>query len=207
MFRAHQPPKTLISDNFKSYKSHKLKKYLNTHHTKHIFTTAYHPQSNGLVERVNQTVKTSIRLLMAEHPKRKWSTLLPLAGENYNGTIHSATKFAPVHVLIGRDDSPIPSNLLLDDVRFQARKNSNLNKEHQKIQFDKKHPIHNFSVSDLVLKIAPPNHPKFSKLSPVYTAPFKIISFTSPLTVTLLHTETDETITAHVSQLKPFVTR
>lgn len=60
----------LQSDNYKSYKGTKFKKLLKAHSIKHTFTTPYQPQSNGLVEKANDTLTEKLRILVHEHPKK-----------------------------------------------------------------------------------------------------------------------------------------
>lgn len=79
-------------------------------------TSAYHPQSNGLVERFNGTLKTILRALCAEHPSQ-WASKLAMATFAYNTAVHSATSVSPFFLVHIRNPH-IPgdfSNPTLDD--------------------------------------------------------------------------------------------
>ena len=44
----------------------------------HKYTTAYHPSSNGLVERMNRSVEQVLRTSLDNSPLEKWEETLPL---------------------------------------------------------------------------------------------------------------------------------
>lgn len=203
-----QAPDILISDNYKSYHSKQLHTYTKRHNITHIFTTPYHPSSNGLVEKVNHTVMSALRLLHIQHPKHKCSSLLPIAVQNYNKTVHVATKFTPHHLMYGIELSPMPSSLPITEIRELARQNSELFKSSLKQKHDKKHSFHTLKLNDIVLKKIPVNTPSYSKISPLFEGPYRIVRFTSELTVVLQGLD-EPLITkaAHVDQLKNYVTR
>ena len=60
--------------------------------------TAYHPQSDGQTEHVNQELKQYIQVFMNEQ-QNDWDTLLPLGEFAYNNHIHSSTQHSPFFVL------------------------------------------------------------------------------------------------------------
>ena len=49
-------------------------KYLNI---KHNTTTPYHPSANGQVERINRTIKESLRRALDAHPETAWWEWIP----------------------------------------------------------------------------------------------------------------------------------
>ena len=51
--------------------------------TKLLFNTAYHPQTNGQTERVNQILEDMLRMHVMHQP-RKWEDYLPLVEFAYN---------------------------------------------------------------------------------------------------------------------------
>jgi hypothetical protein len=57
-------------------------------------STAYHPQSDGQTERVNQEMEQYLRLFVNER-QDNWDELLPLAEFQYNNRIHSSTRETP----------------------------------------------------------------------------------------------------------------
>ena len=62
--------------------------------------TAYHPQTDGQTERVNQVLEQYLCTLCAWDQK-DWLELLPYAEFCYNNTVHSATKVMPVYANFG----------------------------------------------------------------------------------------------------------
>ena len=62
-----------------------------------------HPQTNGLVEQSNGTVKTMLSAMMIQigldkEASKDWPTLLPRVMFNLNTQRHSATKYSPYHL-------------------------------------------------------------------------------------------------------------
>jgi hypothetical protein len=65
-------------------------------------STAYHPQSDGQTERVNQELEQYIRVFVNER-QSDWDTLLPLGEFAYNNHVHSSTQHSPFFVDTGRN--------------------------------------------------------------------------------------------------------
>lgn len=96
---SHGTPKQVISDQGRSFISKKLKRFLDSHNIRHSFSSTYHPQTNGMVEKHNHTITTRLRKLKLEFPNLKWSSLLSKAIEQHNATPHSTTGFTPNHLI------------------------------------------------------------------------------------------------------------
>ena len=63
-------------------------------------STAYHPQSDGQTERVNQVLEQYWRMYCSWDQKN-WMELLPYAEFCYNDTVHSSTKMTPCYAAFG----------------------------------------------------------------------------------------------------------
>ena len=55
------PPHLLITDNGPEFRSEEFNRYLRFNGIEHRYTTPYHPQTNGMVERMHGTLKAMIR--------------------------------------------------------------------------------------------------------------------------------------------------
>ena len=76
-------------------------------------TTPYHPQTNGTVERMNQTVLSMLRTL-PENNKSRWPESLDKLIYAYNCTTHDTTGFEPYYLLFGRRPK-LPIDLMLGE--------------------------------------------------------------------------------------------
>ena len=69
-------------------------------HVKAIKTTPYHPQTDGLVEWFNKTLKSMLRTYVTESGK-DWDKLLPYLLFAYQEVPQASTGFAPFELLYG----------------------------------------------------------------------------------------------------------
>ncbi|MBW0585824.1 hypothetical protein O181_125539, partial [Austropuccinia psidii MF-1] len=65
-------------------------------------STAYHPETDGQTERVNQILQQYLWMYVSYH-QDDWNTWLPLAEFAYNNSDHSSTKQSPFFTVYGRD--------------------------------------------------------------------------------------------------------
>ena len=65
-------------------------------------TTPYHPQTNGLVERMNSTLLAILRALL-ERAKRKWHVYVDKQIFAYNATRNDRTGYSPHFLMFGRE--------------------------------------------------------------------------------------------------------
>ena len=66
-----------------------------------IRSSAYHPQTDGQTERVNQILEDMLRSC-AIHYGNNWDKCLPLAEFSYNNSYQASLKMAPFEALYGR---------------------------------------------------------------------------------------------------------
>ena len=83
----------------------------------HRVTSLYHPQVNGLVERLNCT--TTDRLQTTIENQDDWVSALPTIAWVHRSSIHSSTNYEPLRLLIGRKPKlPAECEELPDDIEL-----------------------------------------------------------------------------------------
>src|ERR1043165_7030993 len=65
------------------------------------FSTTFHPQSSGQVERVNQILEDMLRASVISF-RKNWQKSLPFAEFSYNKSYQSSLNMAPFEFLYGR---------------------------------------------------------------------------------------------------------
>ena len=71
-------------------------------------STAYHPQTNGETERVNQELEVYLQIFCQNHPF-SWADRLPTAKFTHNYCPHSVTNVSPFYLMYGYEPRPLPS--------------------------------------------------------------------------------------------------
>ena len=66
-----------------------------------IRSSAYHPQTDGQTERVNQILEDMLRACVLSYSK-KWDECLPPTKFSYNNSYQESIKMAPFKALYGR---------------------------------------------------------------------------------------------------------
>ncbi|KAA0723980.1 Retrovirus-related Pol polyprotein from transposon opus [Triplophysa tibetana] len=98
-------PATLESDNTTSFTSKVTQLLAKALSIDWHFNIPYHPQSAGVMERSNRTLKTRLTKAVLE-TGRKWVDLLPAVLTEIRMTPSSTTKLSPFEILMGR---PFPT--------------------------------------------------------------------------------------------------
>lgn len=91
----------LISDQGREFVNSVKNELFKLSGTQHRITSAYHPQSNGLIERFNQTLQTSL-LKYVNGSQDDWDEHLPAVLFAYRVSQQKATKFAPFELMYCR---------------------------------------------------------------------------------------------------------
>jgi glycosidase len=97
----HGVPKKIVSDwgsQFTSWFWRKLHEYLDTRLN---FSSAYHPQTDGQIERTNQVLEDMLRACALKHGV-SWDKSLPYVEFSYNNSYHASLKMSPFEALYGR---------------------------------------------------------------------------------------------------------
>lgn len=100
--KLHGMPRSITSDRDCIFTSNFWKLLFKTLGTKLNYTTAYHPQTDGQSERVNQCLEMFLRCMVQDAPKQ-WRRWLPLAEFWYNATVHMSIGCSPFKALYGHE--------------------------------------------------------------------------------------------------------
>lgn len=87
--RLHGVLAFIVSDRDKVFTSSFWKKLFTKIDTKLCYSTAYHPQTDGQSERVNQCLEQYLRCAVHDSPAR-WKRWLPMAEFWYNSSYHTS---------------------------------------------------------------------------------------------------------------------
>ncbi|MBW0559616.1 hypothetical protein O181_099331 [Austropuccinia psidii MF-1] len=167
--------KNIISDRDPKFRSALWTNLHRFFEFKLSFSTAYHPQTDGLAERIIQTLEESIRKFCAYGLEFKysdgfthdWCTPIPALELEYNTSAHSSTGQPPAMLEKGRnlrlpedtlrkdliDIHPTDSSfkIMLDKVKHHSKQRINYAFDYASQKWDKSHKVPDFKVGDLVL--------------------------------------------------------
>ena len=87
IFKSSPWPQNILTDRGTNFTCKQFRTFLASHNTKHLLTTSYHPSCNGMVEKLNGTIKERLSLAQHEKPNRKWSSLLNDVVRQYNTVV------------------------------------------------------------------------------------------------------------------------
>ena len=109
----------LHTDQGRNFESDVFKEITNILGIKETRTTPYHPQSDGMVGRMNRTLKNILSKLVNER-QDDWDMWLPQALLSYRSTVHSLTRFSP-HLLIFGRETRLPMDLVAPTITEEAQ--------------------------------------------------------------------------------------
>ncbi|MBW0568585.1 hypothetical protein O181_108300 [Austropuccinia psidii MF-1] len=194
--------RNIISDREPKFTSSLWINLIRLFGTKLSFSTAYHPQTDGLAERMIQTSEDMIRRFCAYGLEFKdsdgfthdWCTLIPALEVACKTSAHSSTGQTPAMLEKGWnprlpadtlrkeliDIHPTASSfkIMLDKVKHHAKQSMDDSFDYAKQKWDKSHKVPDFKVGDLVL-VSTLNFNKVKgpkKLKHSYLGPFVIVA-------------------------------
>ena len=185
----HGVPKILLSDRGKQFTSTVLENLNKQLGVKHIFTTAYHPQSNAKVERFHRTLNDALAQLVNKSHSN-WDAHVDSVLFAYRSSVVASLNESPFFLVHGRDpslptdawmavedssESPLRSieslrlhkDNLLETFITKYREVSKLakaNKEKAVFQFNKNQKPVQFFKGDLVIVWKPPRQKKTAEV-------------------------------------------
>ena len=102
IFRLHGLPRRIVSDRDAKFTSNFWVSLFQGIGTQLNFSTAYHPETDGQTERVNQVIEDILRAYCSREPKA-WFHYLPLVEFAYNSSYHRSIGMSPFKALYGQD--------------------------------------------------------------------------------------------------------
>ena len=106
-------PLCLHSDQGQNFESTVFSEMCRLLGVKKTHTTPLHPQSDGMVEMFNLTLKAQLSKFVDQN-QRDWDEHIPLLLMAYHTAVHDTTGVTPAKVMMGRDYQLI---FLLDDLQ------------------------------------------------------------------------------------------
>src|SRR3954464_12346442 len=158
----HGVPKTITSDRGSVFTSAFWQRLHQALGTVLKLSTAYHPQTDGQTERVNQILEDMLRACVLAHGS-KWEDCLPYAEFSYNKSYQASLKMSPFEALYGRkcrtplnwsqtgDNRIFGTDLMLEAEKQVREIQDRLRaKSRQKSYYDHKHREVHFEPGDFV---------------------------------------------------------
>jgi hypothetical protein len=189
----HGVPKKIVSDRGTQFTSKFWERLHETFDTQLCFSSAYHPQTDGQTERVNQILEDMLRVCALQY-ERSWDKSLPYAKFSYNNSYQESLKMASFEVLYGRrcqtplfwsdtGEWKVFGPDILQEAEKQVRmvrENLRVTQSRQKSYADHRRRELSFKVGDFVyLKVSTMRGLRRFKvrgtLTPRFIGPFKIL--------------------------------
>ncbi|UYV80952.1 K02A2.6-like [Cordylochernes scorpioides] len=107
----HGAPREMITDRGRSFQSKLVNELTKMCGMSQLFTTAYHPQTNGLTERLNKTLGDMLSMYV-DVEQKNWDSILPFVTLAYNTAKQETTGFTPFYLVHGREAETMLDTLL-----------------------------------------------------------------------------------------------
>jgi len=217
----HGTPRIILSDRGPQFASKFTRELSELLGTKLALSTAYHPQTDGQTERMNQEIEKYLRAFVNFH-QNDWTEWLSTCQLALNNTIKSSTGFTPFELNYGKYPNPgsVPTAMTfemptMEDFVKGLRKSHESAKlalektaESMKKFADRKRaPTPDYTVGQLVM-LSTANlstEQTCPKFTDKWTGPFEILEKLGELTYKLaLPDQWSISPTFHVDKLRPY---
>ena len=183
-------------------------------------STAFHPQTDGQTERVNQVIEAYLRSFVNKE-QTDWCELLPMAEHTYNNSVTTATGLTPFFTNYGRHPettTPHPTEVRNSESLAYTHWMTTTIAENRKTleatrnrmgKYADKHRTTppTYKIGDLVMlssRTIKTKRPS-KKLDHKFHGPFKVEQVISPTAIRLtLPAKWKKHPTFHVSEIEPF---
>ena len=218
---------TILTDRGGQFCSDVFRQLCNIVNTTALTTTAYSPNVNGNVERLNRTLDDSLAMYVSTH-NENWDLFLSGFSFAYNTSIHPSIKETPFFMVFGREPrTPVDVSLLPEKKQIKTRSYittlvENLKTAHSnaryfiqkaardmKEKYDRHTKEVKFQTGDKVYLYNPPTtkaERKTRRFQHKYHGPFRLGEQTSPVNFRLMTLENKPlNDIVHVNRLKRFI--
>ena len=218
-------PREILSDNGPQFTSVVMKQVMSTLGIKHKFSTPYHPQANGLCERVNSTIKANLRKA-AFGSINDWDRLLPITLFNIRSSPQETTKYTPFELVYGftpkslhtliKDswledehelDKPLEQYVIDLRTRIlktcsEANKATHIQQSKSKDRYDKSSKLQTLKVGDKVLLLLSKSNCKLEKQ---WQGPYNVVEIISPVNYKIMVNNKPKVF--HINMLQKYYKR
>ena len=111
-------PKGVLTDQGRDYLSNFLERLAKRFRIKQFCTTAFHPQSNGSLERSHHVLREYLKQYIVKNSE--WDDWLELTMFSYNKSVHEATKCMLYELVFGKLARKPSSEPLSQNEKLQA---------------------------------------------------------------------------------------
>ena len=221
---------TLVSDRGQDFVSPIVGHLCDLLGTKRIFTSAYHPMSNGSCENFNKIFKEHLARQTADKPE-EWPEYVDSTLHALRTTVVKTLGYSPHQMVFGvepkplLDLKPVPSpphtsqtvkqylsqlRTQLDFVREQSKENLEYHKSKMTEYYDKRSKPYTYEVGDRVWIRSPQVNPGTTKkFRDKYIGPYILTTRTSENTFKVKREggDVESDVALHSNRFKPCVTR
>ena len=202
-------PDILHSDQGRNFESALFSQVLQAFGIHKTRTTAYHPQSDGMVECFNRSLLQLLRCYV--DTEDDWERFLPLVLYAYRTAQHSSTRVTPFQLMFGRSpqSSPFCQSKAFDPNTYSAQLQAKLaslqdlvhtnisaSAQQQKFQHDKQSRACSFVAGAPVWLSIPTR----GKLQPKWQGNWEVLEIKSPTNVKITNGQTTKVV--HVNRLR-----
>ena len=220
-------PREILTDQGSNFTSKLLKQIYLLLSVKGVTTSPYHPQTDGLVERFNGTLKSMIRKFVDEDPK-SWDEMLPYLLFAYREVSQESTGFSPFELLYGwkvrgpldvmkeawtgtvTGPQSVVSHVLtirdrLTSMTDLVKANMDKAQTQQKSWYDRKSKAREFKSDDEVLLLLPSST---NALEAKWMGPYRVVQRVGPVDYEIeMGDRRKKRKVFHVNLLKEFIRR
>jgi len=190
----HRCPKEILADRGSCFVSSEFRDFCDKYHIRLLYTAAYKPDSNGVCERRNDVLKSTLAKHVNEY-HTNWDHFVHIAAFSSNIATHRVTGFSPYSLLYQREpflpcDAAKPTCIeIVEPVALRTRQRQTLRlarlrtisfQKKCKLAYDKKHKPLEFSPGEKVLLANyAPKPGLVQKWIPKWIGPFVIVRRTA----------------------------